>query len=76
MTDSKNTDNVEKFRGALIDKVDSIYKYATELDYERLYAETEIIYTHPKVISLVVPITKETEELAKAHIISVLILLK
>lgn len=50
LTDSKNTDNVEKFRGALIDKVDSIYKYATELDYERLYAETEIIYTHPKVM--------------------------
>jgi len=48
LTNKNNFDNVNKFRSALIDRIDTIYRYATELDYVGLYEEMEIIYSRPK----------------------------
>ena len=50
LTYSSNSDNVQKFRRALIDRVDTIYQYAAELDYSGLCEEMEITYTRPKIM--------------------------
>lgn len=50
LTDESNADNVQKFRGALIDRIDAIYQCAAELDYSGLCEELEITYTRPKIM--------------------------
>ena len=50
LTDESNVDNVQKFRSALIDKIDTIYRYAIEVDYSGLCKEMDIIYTRPEIM--------------------------
>lgn len=50
LTDESNADNVQKFRSALIDRIDTIYQCAAELDYSGLCEELEITYTRPKIM--------------------------
>lgn len=50
LTDESNANNVQKFRCALIDRIDNIYQCAAELDYSGLCEELEITYTRPKIM--------------------------
>lgn len=50
LTDESNVDTVQKFRRALIDRIDTIYECAAELDYTGLCEEMEITYTRPKIM--------------------------
>lgn len=50
LTDESNADNVRKFRDILINRVDNIHRFVSELDYENLYEEMEIIHIRPKVM--------------------------
>lgn len=50
LTDESNADNVQKFRRALIDRIEVIYHCAAELDYSGLCEALEITYTRPKIM--------------------------
>lgn len=50
LTDKSNADNVQKFRRALIERIDAIYHCATELDYLGLCEELEITYIRPRIM--------------------------
>ena len=50
LTNENNNDNVQNFRKALIDRIDTIYRCAAELDYIGLCEEMEITYTRPKIM--------------------------
>lgn len=48
LTDESNIFNVKKYREALLDKIDKIYLFAKELDYEGLLGQLEICYIRPQ----------------------------
>ena len=50
LTDESNAYNVKKFRDALIKRINNIFRFTSEANYENLYNETEIIYTRPKIM--------------------------